>query len=84
MIELPMVFLGGLLGSAHCVGMCGGFALGIGLGTPSFAANVGRQVIYTTGRVFTYALPGRRRGICRARASPGASAPGSTRRRRSA
>ena len=27
MIELPLVFLGGLLGSAHCVGMCGGFAL---------------------------------------------------------
>ena len=32
MIELPLVFLGGLLGSAHCVGMCGGFALSIGLG----------------------------------------------------
>ena len=32
MIELPLVFLGGLLGSAHCVGMCGGFAVSIGLG----------------------------------------------------
>ncbi len=30
MIELPLVFLGGLLGSAHCVGMCGGFAVSIG------------------------------------------------------
>ena len=25
-LQLPLVFLGGLLGSAHCVGMCGGFA----------------------------------------------------------
>ena len=33
MIELPLVFLGGLLGSAHCVGMCGGFAVSIGLGS---------------------------------------------------
>ena len=27
MNELPLVFLAGVLGSAHCVGMCGGFAL---------------------------------------------------------
>jgi sulfite exporter TauE/SafE len=38
--------------------MCGGFALGIGLGAPSLAANVMRQVVYTTGRVFTYAFLG--------------------------
>jgi uncharacterized protein len=58
MIELPMVFLGGLLGSAHCVGMCGGFALGIGLSASNLAANVGRQIIYTTGRIFTYSFLG--------------------------
>ena len=58
MIELPMVFLGGLLGSAHCVGMCGGFALGIGLGAPSLAANVSRQALYTAGRIFTYSFLG--------------------------
>ena len=40
MIELPLVFLGGLLGSAHCVGMCGGFAVSIGLGARGFAANL--------------------------------------------
>ena len=28
--ELLLIFVGGLLGSAHCVGMCGGFALSIG------------------------------------------------------
>ena len=58
MIELPLVFLGGLLGSAHCVGMCGGFALSIGLGSRGFAANLWRQVIYTAGRIFTYSFFG--------------------------
>lgn len=67
MIELPMVFLGGLLGSAHCVGMCGGFALGIGLGAPGLAANIARQVIYTAGRVFTYAFLGVAAGYAGAR-----------------
>jgi Cd2+/Zn2+-exporting ATPase len=42
MIELRLVFLGGLLGSAHCVGMCGGFAISVGLGASGFAANLRR------------------------------------------
>jgi sulfite exporter TauE/SafE len=67
MIELPMVFLGGLLGSAHCVGMCGGFALGIGLGAPSLAANVARQMVYTAGRIFTYSFLGVAAGYAGAR-----------------
>ena len=37
MIELPLVFLGGLLGSAHCLGMCGGFAVLIGGAAPRWA-----------------------------------------------
>lgn len=32
MFEWPAVFLGGLMGSAHCVGMCGGIALTVGGG----------------------------------------------------
>ncbi len=58
MIELPLVFLGGLLGSAHCVGMCGGFALSIGIGSRGFAANLRRQLVYTAGRIFTYSFFG--------------------------
>jgi len=58
MIELPLVFLGGLLGSAHCVGMCGGFAVSIGLGSRSIAANIRRQLVYTAGRIFTYSFFG--------------------------
>jgi uncharacterized protein len=58
MIELPLIFLGGLLGSAHCIGMCGGFALRIGLGTSGVLANLSRQLIYTAGRIFTYSCLG--------------------------
>ena len=58
MIELPLVFLGGLLGSAHCVGMCGGFAVSIGIGSRGFASNLQRQLVYTAGRIFTYSFFG--------------------------
>lgn len=58
MIELPLVALGGVLGSSHCIGMCGGFALSIGLGAPSWSRNLARQLVYSTGRVFTYGFLG--------------------------
>lgn len=58
MIEWPLIFLGGLLGSSHCIGMCGAFALTIGLGTVSARANLRRQLIYSAGRIFTYSFAG--------------------------
>lgn len=58
MIELPLIFLGGLLGSAHCVGMCGGFALTIGVGARDLGSNLLRQLAYTLGRVLTYSFFG--------------------------
>lgn len=58
MTEWSLIFLGGLLGSSHCVGMCGGFALGIGLGTSNVWNNLARQSVYTLGRVCTYAFGG--------------------------
>jgi len=58
MIEWPLIFLGGLLGSSHCVGMCGAFALSIGLGTTSATANARRQLVYSLGRLFTYSFIG--------------------------
>jgi len=58
MIELPLIFLGGLLGSAHCVGMCGGFALLIGSGARGLSGNLVRQLVYSLGRIFTYAVCG--------------------------
>lgn len=58
MIELPLVLMSGLLGSSHCVGMCGGFALAIGAGSTGVVSNVARQLAYTFGRVFVYCVFG--------------------------
>lgn len=55
-----LVFIGGLAGSLHCVGMCGGFALGLAGG--GAARPWVRQLLYNVGRlnalVFVGALSG--------------------------
>lgn len=58
MIEWPLIFGSGLLGSAHCLGMCGPFALALGAAAPSSRANLWRQSWYSAGRIFTYAVLG--------------------------
>lgn len=58
MIELPLVLMSGMLGSAHCLGMCGGFALAISGGASNVRTNFLRQSAYTAGRMFTYAALG--------------------------
>jgi sulfite exporter TauE/SafE len=57
-LEYLAIFIGGLLGSAHCVGMCGGFAVSLGLVGKSWRLNLGRQLLYGLGRVFTYTVGG--------------------------
>ena len=58
MIELPLVALSGILGSSHCLGMCGGFALSLGGSSPTWRSNVIRQTVFGLGRIFTYASLG--------------------------
>jgi len=58
MPELPLVFLSGLLGSSHCVGMCGGLALTIGTRSDRMLENLTRQSAYSAGRILTYAFCG--------------------------
>lgn len=58
MIEWPLVIASGLLGSAHCLGMCGPFALAIGSRAPAWGDNLRRQACYSAGRIFTYAVLG--------------------------
>jgi len=53
-----MVMLGGLLGSSHCVGMCGGFAAIVGLRTGSLAGNLRAQLVYSAGRLMSYSTLG--------------------------
>lgn len=45
------IFLGGIAGSLHCVGMCGGFPLA--LGGAGRAGNLRRQLLYNFGRLNT-------------------------------
>lgn len=53
MIEFLMVFLGGLLGSYHCIGMCG-FIPTLILYRSFWISNI----LYNSGRIFTYAFLG--------------------------
>lgn len=53
-----LAMLGGLLGSSHCVGMCGGFAAIVGLHTGSTLGNLRAQLIYSLGRIMSYATLG--------------------------
>lgn len=58
MTILPLVFLGGLLGSSHCIGMCGPLALALGANQSQFKQNLARQLVFSAGRIFTYGFGG--------------------------
>lgn len=63
MLELSLVLLGGLLGSAHCVGMCGPLAIVIGMPARGWRQQVSRQTVYSAGRIFTYSVLGAMAGF---------------------
>lgn len=53
-----LIFLAGVAGSMHCVGMCGGFACAIGGDARGPAASVLRHLVYNFGRLSSYAFIG--------------------------
>lgn len=64
-MDYAAIFVGGLLGSAHCVGMCGGLAaLCVGSGSRVEAGvshesgSLWRSALFSAGRVFTYMFLG--------------------------
>ena len=64
------MFVIGLAGSGHCIGMCGGFAMTIGTvplriegQKPRFGPTLLNQVIYSGGRLFTYGFLGALAGL---------------------
>ena len=63
MIELPLIFVGGLLGSAHCLGMCGPLAISLGASAQQGSSLLLRQLIFSTGRIFTYGFCGAAAGF---------------------
>lgn len=59
MIEYFLVFIAGLLGSFHCIGMCGVFPLSIAsIPKQCCSRKVSSQILYNFGRLFTYTFLG--------------------------
>jgi uncharacterized protein len=55
---ITMAFVMGLLGSFHCLGMCGPIAMALPMGHRSNSDRLWGGVIYNLGRVFTYSFLG--------------------------
>lgn len=53
-----LIACGGLLGSSHCVGMCGGFAVLLGLHRGTVWRNLQGQLIFSLGRLTSYGTLG--------------------------
>jgi uncharacterized protein len=51
-------FIVGLVGSAHCAGMCGPIALALPLKSDNWFTRVSGGIVYNTGRIITYMLLG--------------------------
>ncbi|MFZ0790952.1 MAG: sulfite exporter TauE/SafE family protein [Chromatiaceae bacterium] len=58
MSHLLVIFLAGVAGSLHCVGMCGGFACALGADRRGGLATLARHLIYNLGRVTSYCFLG--------------------------
>jgi len=65
--ELPLVFMSGILGSAHCIGMCGPISATMNIGTSTLRGALARQSSWSCGRVVTYAFLGMVAGFAGAR-----------------
>ena len=57
-MQPALIFLAGLAGSLHCVGMCGGFACALGGPGRGTAAGLARHLLYNLGRVCSYGFIG--------------------------
>ncbi len=52
------IFLIGLFGSMHCIGMCGGFVAMYSLKSPSARPSLPYHLLYNLGRITTYSIIG--------------------------
>ncbi len=57
-MELITAFTIGLLGSLHCIGMCGPIAFALPMKRDRFSAVVTGSLLYNSGRLFTYFIIG--------------------------
>lgn len=54
----PALFLAGLFGAGHCIGMCGGIVGALGMQGPPGRAALPLHLAYNFGRITSYALAG--------------------------
>ncbi len=57
-LSLSTAFILGLLGGAHCLGMCGGIAATVSMSAPDGGRGVYLLAGYNTGRIVSYTLAG--------------------------
>lgn len=57
-MTLLAAFIFGFMGSAHCLGMCGGIMSTLSLARGSNASLMGPLVAYNSGRIFSYSIAG--------------------------
>lgn len=57
-LSILSVFLVGLLGGVHCVGMCGGIVTALSFATPNAKPSLAMLLGYNGGRLLSYALAG--------------------------
>lgn len=57
-LSILSMFLVGLLGGVHCVGMCGGIVTALSFATPNAKPSVAMLLGYNSGRLLSYALAG--------------------------
>lgn len=55
---ISMALATGLLGSGHCIGMCGGLVTGLGMSEQGRSGGLPFHLLYHLGRVTTYVLIG--------------------------
>lgn len=57
-MDLITAFTIGLIGSLHCLGMCGPIAIGLPLSEKSWLIKVSGGLLYNSGRIITYGMLG--------------------------
>lgn len=63
LLWLVSAWLMGLVGSTHCIGMCGPLALSLPIGSQSVLGRLFESLVYNLGRVFTYGIYGALLGV---------------------
>ncbi|HKB92355.1 MAG TPA: sulfite exporter TauE/SafE family protein [Opitutaceae bacterium] len=56
--DYAAIFLMGLLGAGHCIGMCGAFSIAVGVGAPRGTSILWRQISYQLGKATSYVFIG--------------------------